>query len=237
MIDVPITRWSPPNRRIQNPWLRTAVRGAPGASCSGAKSWPCSGRAPSIGSRFDETRITPTRSGSPLPVIFRFDPNAIASCSKPVWCVLMSKYCAVENQSSSMFRPGDRFHRIASRSASAYGSGRTSSAYATLKIAVFAPMPIASDKIAAVAILRLTSRPRRIMRSNPCAWRTAGGGRPPRKRRAKPLAPFVRIAFWRRRATPERRSTVSSRQFPSFSSFPSFPSFMSFMSFRLFGRI
>ena len=61
----------------------------------------------------------------------------------------MSKYCAVENQSSVMPRPGERFQRITSRSASAYGSGRSSSALATLKIEVLAPMPMASDSTAA----------------------------------------------------------------------------------------
>jgi len=55
----------------------------------------------------------------------------------------MSKYCAGENQSSAMFKPGERFHRITSRSASLYGRGCNSSALATLKIDVLAPMPMA----------------------------------------------------------------------------------------------
>ncbi len=41
--------------------------------------------------------------------------------------------------------PGERSHRIASRSGCAYGSGFNSSVLVTLKIAVFAPIPIASD--------------------------------------------------------------------------------------------
>ena len=61
----------------------------------------------------------------------------------------MSKYCAVENQSSAIPRPGERFHRMSERLASWYGSGRSSSALATLKMAVLAPMPIASDRMAA----------------------------------------------------------------------------------------
>ena len=61
----------------------------------------------------------------------------------------MSKYCAVENQSSAILRPGDRFHRITSRSASLYGSGRSSSALVTLNSAALAPMPMASDSMAA----------------------------------------------------------------------------------------
>ena len=63
----------------------------------------------------------------------------------------MSKYCAVENQSSAMPRPGDRFQRITSRSGSRYGSGSSRSADATLKIAVLAPTPIAIEAMAASA--------------------------------------------------------------------------------------
>src|SRR5918995_6523964 len=40
----------------------------------------------------------------------------------------MSKYWAVENQSSVMPRPGERFHRMVSLSASAYGNGCSNSA-------------------------------------------------------------------------------------------------------------
>ena len=40
---------------------------------------------------------------------------------------------------------------MARRSAFAYGSGRSSSAFTTVKMAVFAPMPIASDRIATAA--------------------------------------------------------------------------------------
>jgi len=41
--------------------------------------------------------------------------------------------------------PGDRSHSTASRSGSGYGSGLSSSALTTLKIAVLAPMPMARD--------------------------------------------------------------------------------------------
>src|ERR1700685_106984 len=61
----------------------------------------------------------------------------------------MSKYCAVENQSSVMFNPGERFHRMTKRSASRYGKGRNNNALIMLKMDVFAPIPMASDKIAA----------------------------------------------------------------------------------------
>ncbi len=41
--------------------------------------------------------------------------------------------------------PGERSHSTASRSGSGYGSGLSRSAFTTLNIAVFAPMPMASD--------------------------------------------------------------------------------------------
>ena len=41
--------------------------------------------------------------------------------------------------------PGDRSHSTASRSGSGYGSGFSSSALTTLKMAELAPMPIASE--------------------------------------------------------------------------------------------
>ncbi len=46
------------------------------------------------------------------------------------------------------------------RSAFAYGSGRSRSALVTLKIAVLAPMPIASDSNAAAAKPGLAARAR-----------------------------------------------------------------------------
>ena len=48
-----------------------------------------------------------------------------------------------------MPRPGERFHRITNRSGLLYGRGRNSNAFATLKMEVFAPIPIASDNAAA----------------------------------------------------------------------------------------
>ena len=57
----------------------------------------------------------------------------------------MSRYCPGDGQSCGMLIPGDRSHSTASRSGSGYGSGFSSSALTTLKIALLAPMPIASD--------------------------------------------------------------------------------------------
>jgi hypothetical protein len=44
-----------------------------------------------------------------------------------------------------MLMPGERSHRTTSRSGSGYGSGFRRSAFTTLKIAVLAPMPMASE--------------------------------------------------------------------------------------------
>ena len=57
----------------------------------------------------------------------------------------MSMYCPGDGQSWGMLMPGDRSHSTARRSGSGYGSGLSISALTTLKTAVLAPMPIASD--------------------------------------------------------------------------------------------
>src|SRR6185295_849197 len=63
-----------------------------------------------------------------------------------------------------MFRPGERFHRITSRSASLYGSGCRSRALATLKIDVLAPIPMASDSSAAAVKPGFLTNPRTAYR-------------------------------------------------------------------------
>jgi hypothetical protein len=57
----------------------------------------------------------------------------------------MSMYCPGDGQSCGMLIPGERSHSTARRSGSGYGSGRNISALTTLKTAVLAPIPIASD--------------------------------------------------------------------------------------------
>jgi len=67
-----------------------------------------------------------------------------------------------------MPRPGDRFQRIASRSGSWYGRGRSSRALATLKIAVFAPIARASERIAVAVKPRVDANVRTAYRRS---WR------------------------------------------------------------------
>src|SRR5580704_9801319 len=73
----------------------------------------------------------------------------------------MSKYCAVENQSSVMFRPGERFQSMTSRPGSLYGRGRSRSPSTMLKIPVFAPIPMANERIAAMVKAGAAARERR----------------------------------------------------------------------------
>ena len=151
------------------PCVRIAVPPPPALSSSAVNSRPRAADTPSIGSRDDDTRTAPTRSGSPSPVRFAMVPIASPSCSNPRWPFLMSKYCAVENQSSAMPRPGERFQSTVSRSASAYGTGLSSRAFRTLKIAVVAPRPSAIERIAAAANPRLEARARTARLASPAA--------------------------------------------------------------------
>src|SRR5260370_10985038 len=85
----------------------------------------------------------------------------------------MSKYCAVENQSWVMSRPGERFHRMTRRSGSRYGNGRSSNAFATLKMAVLAPIPIASESSVAAVNPGERRKPRTHSEGpgRACTWR------------------------------------------------------------------
>ena len=76
--------------------------------------------------RANPLRLGQARTGAPSPPTARRLnrlPIARASSSKPPWPFLMSKYCAVENQSSVIPSPGERFQRMTRRSALRYGSG------------------------------------------------------------------------------------------------------------------
>ena len=72
-------------------------------------------------------------------------PCEIDIVSNERFWVWTSMYWPGDGQSCGMLMPGDRSHRITSRSGSGYGSGSSISAFTTLKMAVFAPMPIASE--------------------------------------------------------------------------------------------
>src|SRR5215472_15386721 len=63
-----------------------------------------------------------------------------------------------------MPRPGERFHRITSRSGLSNGRGRSSSAFATLKMEVFAPIPIPRDNTATTANHGFLAKQRRANR-------------------------------------------------------------------------
>jgi hypothetical protein len=101
--------------------------------------------------RFDDVLSASTRCGSgngaspPRPISVPARPCEIDSSENDRFWFLRSTYWPGEGQSCGMLIPGDLSHNTASRSGSGYGSGLRRSALTTLKIAVVAPMPIASD--------------------------------------------------------------------------------------------
>src|SRR5262249_29168697 len=80
----------------------------------------------------------------------------------------MSTYSPGEGQSCGMFTPGERNHRTAKRSGSGYGSGRSSRAFTTLKIAVFAPIPMASETTITAVRAGVFTRVRTAYRISVC---------------------------------------------------------------------
>ena len=102
---------------------------APGRSSSSRNARPSSGSIASISKNEAETRRAPTRSGSrPSPLKVTFEPDTSAMDSSDGTSSFRSKYCAIENQSSSTPTPGARCHRTYSRSWSGNASGFNSTA-------------------------------------------------------------------------------------------------------------
>ena len=69
-------------------------------------------------------------------------------------------YWPGDGQSSGMLIPGDRSHSTASRSGLGYGKGFSRTPLTTLKIAVLAPIPMASDAM----MMKVETGLRRSMR-------------------------------------------------------------------------
>src|SRR5262245_2552662 len=107
--------------------------------------------APSRWNRLDEVRRASMRCGSangvspPRPISVPVRPCEMESSANDRFSFLTSMYCPGDGQSCGMLMPGDRSHNTVSRSGSGYGRGLSKSALTTLKTAVFAPIPIASD--------------------------------------------------------------------------------------------
>src|SRR4029079_12998305 len=81
----------------------------------------------------------------PRPMIVPLRPCEMDISENDRFSFLTSMNCPGDGQSCGLLRPGDRRHSTAQRSGSGYGSGLSNSALTTLKTAVFAPMPMASD--------------------------------------------------------------------------------------------
>ena len=81
----------------------------------------------------------------PRPINVPARPCEIESSENDRFSFLTSMNCPGDGQSCGMLMPGDRSHNTVNRSGSGYGSGLSKSALTTLKTAVFAPIPIASD--------------------------------------------------------------------------------------------
>ena len=142
---------SPPKRRFHKRSLMTITR-LFGLISSGVKPRPRAGCTPSTGKASAVTSWVWSSSGSPAPVsvVLKLKLNAPRS-AKP-WFI--SRQCRKLAGATTLFLRSRGMlcsHTMARRSASWYGRGCSSSVLTTLKIAVLAPMPIASAAIAMAA--------------------------------------------------------------------------------------
>ena len=138
----PTRAGSAPNFRRQTPSLSSTTCNPAGVSSATEKSRPIAGFTPSVRKKLAATRIPLMRSASPLTI--RVGAHERIS-------VIWSKLWLRSRQSRNVVKPtfpatpvGPRSPMSTSRSGSAYGSGRSSTAFRTLKIAVLAPIPSAS---------------------------------------------------------------------------------------------
>src|SRR5262249_21185020 len=110
-------------------------------------------------------------------------------------CCCRSRRSGGANGQSCTFRARSSPHTITSRRASAYGSGRSSTALTTLKIAVQAPMPSAIVIVATAVKPAFFLRPRAAYAQPLTQVSTMPSSRghvpcPPRADRARDLAPL-----------------------------------------------
>ena len=144
MIFWPTISCDPPKRAIQNEWLISATCLPPGWSSFATKARPNSGRTPRTSKKFQVLRAAGISSASPRPLKLKLSFVTAAMlenerlCS---WMVVNRRYDISVNSERATATN-------ASRLGSAKGKGRSSNALATVKIAVFAPMPSASVKTA-----------------------------------------------------------------------------------------
>src|SRR5262245_12573060 len=156
----PIAPGSPPKRRGHSSWLRMTGTGGPPAgggpgarngSSSSVKSRPRKGAAPRTRKKLPRTPASRICSGSPPPVTetsgtlfeIAIESKSVARCRK-------SRMSGAAIGACGKLVLTIRFQIITRRSGSRYGSGRSSTASMTLKIAVVAPIPSARVRSATV---------------------------------------------------------------------------------------
>ncbi len=167
MATVPTTAGLAPNRRCQNAWLRIVFGGDEGGAMPGAvpgagsgvpsasvKSLPSATRAPSSLKRFGVVLPKRTCSASPWPPSLTTTMLPVISAATPlktVERVRRSWKSAGAHGKRATFRLRRSFQTCTSRCGSRYGSGCSSTALTTLKIAAVEPIPSASVAIAVTA--------------------------------------------------------------------------------------
>ena len=109
---------------------------------------PSAGCTPSTSKNAGETAPAASLIGSPTPVRSAFAPLIAAIPSKAPFILDQSRKSAGETTLSSTPSASRFSNTITSRSGSAYGSGRSRMALTAEKIAVLAPIPSASVRMA-----------------------------------------------------------------------------------------
>ncbi len=145
----PTIRGSPPKRRLHKPWLRIATRRPLGRSSSAVNARPCSSGARNSRKNSAVTRATGMCSASVPPVRFT---------NSRRWADTSSNTDVCWRQISKTWAPVIEVEALpvvvtnrTSVAAPGVLSGRSSTAFATEKIATFAPIPNVSVRIATAA--------------------------------------------------------------------------------------
>src|SRR5439155_2888323 len=137
---VPTTCGSPPNRLCQSPWLNSATRSLPALSSSAVKPRPTRGLTPRRVGRLALTRAPEMRSGR--------SPSARLNATlakAAIWPNELFCSCQLRKSLGVDSKCGNRGSHFSSSiinlSGSRNGSGLSKTAWTTLKMAVFAPIP------------------------------------------------------------------------------------------------
>ena len=148
VIALPMILESAPNWLRHMPSLRTTTAAAPRSPSLGSSVRPSSGFVVNTEKKFWVTAMVLASEGSPRPVRVS-EWLARPAMALKTWLLSRnSSRLGYDIPASVIPRFGFASGNKASRPGSGYGSGRSRTASTTEKIAVFAPMPSASVKIA-----------------------------------------------------------------------------------------